>query len=303
MQELQKAVELYDLPLWLQSELEVQMPVGSRNNHCIRIAPALLRHGMSPTQAQETLEGLYPDARKGELGGVINRALVYAQEQAQEYNQEERQKQRAVDVARLKEAAANRAGIVANYPMPDLETTTIDLPLFEQRRFFLLKMFKPFDLIWIGSKHSSGEAYAHCFKRTSHWLESRFIPGEFISHSTYILGSTHRATSSIYERRYMVLESDVLDPSELAAIAWYLHSYHKLELKAIVSTGGVRHAPAPGLHFWFKYPGDNAMAEWAPTLEGYGADPTTFRGPQPVRLPGCIRQDTYRRQELLWIQP
>lgn len=295
------AEKIAALPAWLQHEIVTQVPVGGRNNHCIKIAPALMREGMTPDETLAVLVNLYPGAKTGEIEGVVTRAEVYAQT---EREQDPEFQANAARRAELREAAqAAMPRIVAEYQMPEVDSPCPDWELEHQRRAFLVRMFDPEDIVWIGEPTHSGPRFKHHFKRARAWLDRRrgSIPGEFITHSTFKPGSVHRDYASIEKRRYLVLESDILPPDELAAVARYLRDHHCLIMRAIVTTGGKRHAPAAGLHFWFQYPGDSVIEDWAAVLQGYGADVATLRGPQPVRLPGCIRRDTGLKQKLWWL--
>jgi hypothetical protein len=93
----------------------------------------------------------------------------------------------------------------------------------------------------------------------------------------------------------MVVESDLLTPDEVGAVFRHLREWHDLKLHAIVSTGG------KSLHGFFEWPGDGVAADWAAWLKGAKCDPSTLRPSQPVRLPGCIRGNTKRPQELLYL--
>ena len=75
-----------------------------------------------------------------------------------------------------------------------------------------------------------------------------------------------------------------------------LESHHSLAPRALVSTGG------KSLHAWFDWPVGADPGDWAAVLKGYNCDPATVKSAsQPVRLPGIIRPDTGRPQELLLI--
>lgn len=288
------------LPSWLQHELTHQVPIGGRNNHAMKIAPALLREGMPAHEVFAALAALYPNAKSGELEGVVERAQGYAQTEREQDPEYLANKARRDGLRERAQMALPR--IISGYQMDDIDSTVCELPLPEQRRMFIDHMFDLEDVIWIGDTQQSGPRFRHHFKTARTWLARRSdIPGEFITHSTFQPGTVNRNGESIAKRKYMVLESDLLAPSALAAVARYLRDYHGLLLRAIVTTGGKRHAPAPGLHFWFNYPGDSVIEDWAAVLSGYEADVSTLRGPQPVRLCGCVRKDTGLPQELWWI--
>lgn len=295
------AEKIAALPAWLQHEIVTQVPVGGRNNHCIKIAPALMREGLTPDETLALLVNLYPDAKPGEIEGVVTRAEVYAQTEREQDPEFQATAAHRESLRERAQAALPR--IIEEFQMPEVDSPCPDLDLEDQRQAFIRGMFDLEDVIWIGDKLHSGPRFKHHFKTARTWLRARRtpIPGEFITHSTFKPGTVHRNGESIERRRYLVLESDLLPPDELAAVARYIRDYHQLIMRAIVTTGGKRHAPAPGLHFWFQYPGDSVIDDWAAVLQGYGADTSTLRGPQPVRLPGCVRRDTGLKQELWWL--
>lgn len=291
--------KIAELPYWLQQDIVTQVPVGGRNNHAMKIAPALMREGLTAKETHDVLTRLYPNAKPGELEGVVRRAEVYAQTEREQ--DPAWQAEHARLEGKRERAAARLERIIDRYPMEDFETELPDMELASQRREFLVRMFQPEDTIWIGDTTQSGPAYTHHFRTTRVWQDCCQIPGEFVSHCVFKPGSTHRNAESMAADKYMVLESDVLEPYELAAVARYLREVNHLLLMAIVTTGGKRHAPAPGMHWWFAHPGKTYEADWKATLSGYGADVATLRGPQPVRLPGIVRRDTGLKQELLWL--
>jgi len=176
------------------------------------------------------------------------------------------------------------------------------MPLIKQRKLFLSTMFDPDDIVWVGDEFESGPKYAHLnkFRKVKMWTGLDCISGEFVSHATFKEGTTSRDIASVEQRMYLVLESDKLRPVHLSSVAQYLISHYEMKLRAIVTTGGRRFHPDPGLHFWFAWD-DYDADEIGAVLQGYNCDPATLRASQPVRLPGCVRKNTGLRQELLWI--
>lgn len=286
-----------ELPSWLQAELQSPVSDGDRNNQCMRLAPALLRAGMTTAETRAALVQLHP-TEEFRIDRLIERAEKYAETERAADPEWQAKKQRADELT--EKAQLWLPKILNKWQMPDLETDLPDLPPSEQRKRFIAAMFKPDDIIWIGEPGQADLRFQ--FRIAQKWLQLAYIPGEFISHSTYKPGTTCRNAESIAERRYLVLESDILEPSELAAVACYLRDHEKLELHAIVTTGGHRHAPASSHHWWFGWPGDSGIDDWAAVLKGYGADVATLRGPQPVRLPGCIRKSSGLPQQLLFLR-
>ena len=94
----------------------------------------------------------------------------------------------------------------------------------------------------------------------------------------------------------MVVESDKLSKEEMMGVFAELENHHNLAPRALVTTGN------KSLHAWYDWPEGTDPGDWAALLEGYRCDPKTVKSAsQPVRLPGVIRPDTGRPQELLLI--
>jgi hypothetical protein len=77
------------------------------------------------------------------------------------------------------------------------------------------------------------------------------------------------------------------------AVFCALEEQHGLTPRALVSSGN------KSLHAWFDWPDEGEQEDWQAVLKGYQCDPANLRPSQPVRLPGIIRPDTGRPQELL----
>jgi hypothetical protein len=86
-----------------------------------------------------------------------------------------------------------------------------------------------------------------------------------------------------------------LSKEQVMAVFAELEKHHSLNPRALVTTGG------KSLHAWFDWPTGTDAGDWAAVLKGYACDPATLPLSQPVRLPGIIRPDTGRPQELLLI--
>ena len=166
-----------------------------------------------------------------------------------------------------------------------------------QRDAFLKRMFEPDDTIWIGEVWHSGDKRpqnASHFRTLSEWLKLPLIPWEFVSHCTFAPGSTCRCNDSVEDKKYLVVESDILSIDQVGAVFAYLDDCG-LPLQAVVSSGG------RSLHGWFPWPGDPEIDDWSAALEGLLCDVSTLRPSQPVRLPGIVRRNTGRPQELLYL--
>jgi hypothetical protein len=185
----------------------------------------------------------------------------------------------------LRNAAANALPrILEQYagPVPKAPERSLQA----QRRLFLTTLFQPHDVLWMG------EVFQKSFLTLEEWLKRPAIFGCFVSHCTFKPKSKSRCNDNVAERKYLVVESDELKPHEVMAVFRALEQHHGLTLRALVNTGG------KSIHAWFKWEGD--AGDWAAVLKGYKCDPATLRPSQPVRLPGIIRPDTGRPQELLF---
>jgi hypothetical protein len=167
----------------------------------------------------------------------------------------------------------------------------------EERNAFLRTIFNPGDVIWIGGKFNSGEVHGRGHFRTlEEWLEVEGEIGPFICPNVLAPGSTARSNAAIVDTRYLVVESDTLTHEQSLSIFRWLNEEVKLPLAAIVNTGG------KSLHGWFKYPRPEMLSELKLVLPILGCDSKMFTPSQPVRLPGCWRAETTKRQELWYLQ-
>jgi hypothetical protein len=283
------------IPDWIQEEIDNPKEMGAgRNNQMIKIGPSLLRLGMAAAELDELFHAMFPDGPDDEIEALVRNSEKLAET-------EQKPNPRRADLTEsTRRARAVLPKILRSYTWEEIDSETIDLPLQEQRRLFLRTMFGESDVVWIGEKFHSGPKHKHHFKTCAQWLAQKFIPGEFVAHATFKPGTVKRSNDNVAVRKYMVVESDALYPSELAAVCKYIRDYHGVPLRAIVTTGGKRHGDCPGLHFWFE-PGVGAIEDWKAVLLGYKCDVSTLRGSQPVRLCGTTRQNTGRRQELLFL--
>jgi hypothetical protein len=308
-----ESATIKEYPAWVEWELSHPKDLGDgRNNQMIKIGPALLRCGHDVDSLYELFCNLYPDAnstaQQHEIMSVCKSATRYVEKQDKTFTKSAYVKwQRHLTVI-ANRMRAKLPWILEAYQWPPEEFTcpTVDLPLWEQRRLFLSTLFEPDDVVWIGNVWETGKRtttsgrqvdYRDHFQPVDDWL-GRPIRSEFVSHCTFQTGSNSRNNESVAKRCYIVVESDVLTVSQSGAVFNYLANACELNLRAIVSTGG------KSIHGWFDWPigaNDVAMAECGAVLSGLKCDPATLRPSQPVRLPGCIRRDKSRPQELLYI--
>ena len=148
----------------------------------------------------------------------------------------------------------------------------------------LLAKFEPDDVIWIGERESSGRPEnATNFKTVSEWLKYEWAPGTFVCPATFKNTSFSRSNENVVERRFVVVESDLLTRDEVGAVFRYLVD-SGLKLVAVVDTAG------KSLHGWFEYPADEeALDQLRLLLPALKCDPKMLTASQPARLPGAMR--------------
>jgi hypothetical protein len=95
------------------------------------------------------------------------------------------------------------------------------------------------------------------------------------------------------ERRFVVVESDLLSRDEVGAVFRYLIECG-LKLVAVVDTAG------KSLHGWFEFPEDEeVMNDLRLILPALKCDPKMLTPSQPARLPGAMRDG--KRQKLIFL--
>jgi hypothetical protein len=299
------------VPEWVQDELNAPAMEGGRNDQMISVGPTLLRCGHTVDSLFELFRALYPDdVSDTEILTTCRSATKYA---AREDNALAKGKfakwRRHLDELRASAAGAfdkiqsRYAWSLAN--IEDMNLATWTLP--EQRYGFIQSLFKPTDIIWIGEVWQTGERetrggrkvnFATHFKPAREWLAQPVILGSFVSHCTFKPRTNSRSNEAVDLPRFLVVESDILEPDQLVTILRYLSDYNGLTLRAIVDTGG------RSIHGWFDLPKEvnaEGLEEWGAILRGLKCDPSTLRPSQPVRLPGCLRAETKRPQQLLYL--
>jgi len=156
----------------------------------------------------------------------------------------------------------------------------------------VLSLFEANDLIWIAPdvKCSGGAEHGGWFKLREEWMsDSSLPPGAFICPTVFKPGSTSRGNANILERRFLVVESDVLDRNTVGAVFWWMSKECGLDLRCIVDTGG------KSLHAWFKFPKPDEVEELKIILPEFGCDPKMFTASQPCRLPGWPRNGGHQK--------
>ena len=303
------------LPSWVTDELMNPVPMGSgRNDQMIRIGPTLVRAGHDADSLFDLFWDLYGDldqSHEREIQAVVRQSIKYAAKEEKTIIKSEWIERRKFLNKLMRDKKAILPEVLRDFHW-EIDEMRDDfmakVPLAQQRILFLDAMFEPEDIIWIGQVWETGQRekrgkrvnYQFKFKPCEQWL-CEGIPGrsEFVSHCTFQPGTNSRCNDSVAERKFMVVESDVIPVEQIGAIFNYLSQHQNLNLRAIVTTGG------KSIHGWFDRPtcaSDDTMEEWAAVLEGLSCDPSTLRPSQPVRLPGTTRRDTGRPQELLWLR-
>jgi len=158
----------------------------------------------------------------------------------------------------------------------------------------LLSKFGQDDVVWIGGVQDSGSpGCAANFKTVQEWLKIGRAPGQFTCPINFKNTSIARSNANIVDRRFLVVESDVLKKDEVGAVFRFL-TRCGLELVAVVDTAG------KSLHGWFDFLScETALDELRLVLPALKCDPRLFTASQPVRLPGAVRDG--KLQRLVWL--
>ena len=117
--------------------------------------------------------------------------------------------------------------------------------------------------------------------------------GQLTCPATFKSNSFSRSNENILQRRFLVVESDVLSKDQIGAVFKWLKDNVGLRLRAIVDTAG------KSLHGWFDYPKKAVVEELEIILPQLGCDKGLFRASQPCRIPGALRDGRY--QSLLYL--
>lgn len=164
----------------------------------------------------------------------------------------------------------------------------------------LLQLYKPDDVLWIGSKYDSAtddkpdwqrEQAASHFRPVSEWLKESKAPEQFTCPSIFKPGSSSRSNDNVVRKPYLVVESDTLSKDDCCALIRFIAT--RLWLRAIVDTAG------KSLHAWFESPTTSNLADLKVILPAMQCDPALFKLSQPCRLPGADRSG--KLQSLLYL--
>ena len=168
-----------------------------------------------------------------------------------------------------------------------------DDPRDDWRHIFTL--FNPSDVVWCGGPMDSGrEEHTRNFGTAESWLKAKRCPSPLVCAATFMAGSYQRTAKRVRNQEFLIVESDHIDYPEQGALIQHLG--RTLKLVAVVCTGG------KSLHAWFIRPtwkfADHE--EFKALIEGLGCDPGPLRLPCMTRLPGWLREETNRWQQLLY---
>ena len=195
-------------------------------------------------------------------------------------------------------AACSKERLLKDYHWP-YESICNDSPEkldsnIEQHWKLLLSLYNQEDILWIGGIHDSGkDENVLNFREVKRWLlEKTHAPAQYICPSTFHPQSKARSNDNVLERKFLVVESDVLNKDQVGAIFRWLDQKAQLGLRAIVDTAG------KSLHGWFEFPDEGQLSDLQLILPHLDCDPKLFTASQPVRLPGAMREG--KQQKLIY---
>jgi hypothetical protein len=173
-------------------------------------------------------------------------------------------------------------------------------------------LFKPSDILWLGTPYDSGfPKHATNFRTCSEWCKEAQLPPR-IAAGTFKEGSTSRCKDNVLTSPFIVLESDTLigykpqTPSEKernkqlgAALTIYAQKVLGLHLRAVVDTGN------KSLHSWFNRPPCAALDAIKSMAEGLRLDAGVIDSCpfSPLRMPHCIHSESNQQARLLYLNP
>lgn len=154
----------------------------------------------------------------------------------------------------------------------------------------LLLLFDDDDVIWFGRDvHDTGsQGHQWRFRTKSDWWNTPGNWGHFTCPSTFNPRSFSRSAANVKDRRYLVVESDILSRDQVGSIfQWMIAKGHRL--RAVVDTAG------KSLHGWFEFPGEATLPGLKSELVQLGCDPAMCGASQPCRLPGAERNGKWQK--------
>jgi hypothetical protein len=242
-------------------------------------------HGNCKSALETANKQLRKAVAEGSFAPVNARSAREEKERLAEYQRKENIRKRA---------AGSKALILKKhrwtYDQINLESPVKLHENIHEHWHLLLGCFSSKDVVWIGDKFHSGKPeHEKHFRTVEEWRRENVIPGPYVCSSTFKPGVFSRTNENVLERRFLVVESDVLGRDEVGAIFRWLQKQVGLKLRAIVDTAG------KSLHAWFDYPPEDVVEELKFILPELGCDPKLFTASQPVRLPGALRDTRFQK--------
>lgn len=177
---------------------------------------------------------------------------------------------------------------------------------------FLRLMYEPQEYVFIGNRHSTGQAHCRtaeewCRIFTAHPPDEEYallVPNPVTGQPAPTKDGkpSYRALSALAERRYAVLEFDRADMPPARQLPFW-RGMRLPNAAAVIDSGG------KSLHLWLRFAATDPNA-WNCSvkpifgkLAAMGVDRAGDTGGQMCRLPGVRRAETGRWQRLLWLCP
>lgn len=177
---------------------------------------------------------------------------------------------------------------------------------------FILSLFKPDDLLWMGEPYDTGKPqHASNFKACREWLKLNTLPSR-IAAGTFHSGSISRSKNNVKTSPFILIESDDLigrkpctqeererNKALSCALIGYAQDKLGLTLRAVIDTGN------KSLHAWYDRPPEAAMNAIRKMAAGLHIDEAILERCQssPLRMPHCIHEKTNTAARLLYLNP
>jgi hypothetical protein len=201
-------------------------------------------HTSCGTEVETINRALRSAAGKPQIGGKVE-----LKRRARTPEEIERERQRIICEQLKARSAASLGEILRRYelgPADFFEASKVRLlddPAADWR--LLLQLFKPDDVIWIGSKYDScsdkapqekKESCRRHFRTAAEWLTESDPPEQFVCPCVFKPGTHSRCNEAVLLRRFLVIESDVLSKEPMSTVINWCGQF--MRLRAIVDTGG-----------------------------------------------------------------
>jgi len=231
-----------------------------------------------------------------ELRRSINAGTLPANASQRELKEQAKVEMRRVRLEQRSRTALPQILKIHQWALESIMADTPDTPegLPQHQWKDIIRLFEEDDVVWIGEKYDSGtvQKQEH-FQTAKTWLPGSDVVGQLTCPAAFKVNSFSRSNENVLQRRFLVVESDVLSKNEIGAVFKWLKDSVGLRLRAIVDTAG------KSLHGWFDYPKKSVVEELEIILPQLGCDKGLFRASQPCRIPGALRDGHY--QTLLYL--